>query len=624
MSIFDLIDIKYRIEENYTFVSNEKFIKDFKQISTLAFEDIFEHYDSDSFVDNMILYVSYYYKKDVKNAYQYLCKGIHLSRSVYQIYFDFLIQFDKFQELVDFIHKQDLSLDDYTVTEKFKAYFAIASEYILVPSSDSTDHTFEIKSKSMEELFTVAYKHKITSFNSNKFVSKSNKPFELKHDQTGCHSYIHKNAKAFYKNTLITTPLIPRNRGVWISLSTIPSRFTRDDFIPYLRNLSKNNVQIVLNICKVYQRSFNITPEQILEAKKNIIEELGNSVLINETEDYGPITKILGLRNLLDKQTIHSDDIVIIVDDDHLYRDNMVYLYQMIFTIYNADIVCGNTHFYIEKIRKVKSSSLSHLPLASDNYQDNIHGYLSFGITASLIPKVYDFYKKVRNDKNLVYHDDCIMTLFYKYHKLNTCVLNYLFIDSSYDSADALHIQPNAIMNRKLVEKKYLSKLPIYKRPIMTNNNVNEYSNVDVLVSEASIHYHSNTSLFLTSASKTGSNLVVKINNTSFNIPMLENNSINTYFINFFGEELKPREENILRKESSTEEVEAPVLTIAEYSMNEEEEEEEEETPVVVHVQPEVAQPELPVLTFQNLFIDKPVVPVVEKPKKTRKPRATK
>ena len=99
-----------------------------------------------------------------------------------------------------------------------------------------------------------------------------------------------------------------------VSMSTIPSRIK--SVYKTLDNIKKQNKQpekIFLNIPHEYKRFKN---EKINE--QDIIDLKRDNLVISRCEDFGPGTKIMG-----SIEEVKKYDCVIIIDDDHLYDENI-------------------------------------------------------------------------------------------------------------------------------------------------------------------------------------------------------------------------------------------------------------------------------------------------------------
>lgn len=106
-----------------------------------------------------------------------------------------------------------------------------------------------------------------------------------------------------------------RNEHIVISLSTTPYRINElEPFLDKLLQQKGNVAAIYLNVPYVFKRkNIPYTIPTWLEQKKGIT--------ILRCEDYGPGTKLLGTLANVD---LPSDTIIITVDDDVFYPDNLI------------------------------------------------------------------------------------------------------------------------------------------------------------------------------------------------------------------------------------------------------------------------------------------------------------
>jgi hypothetical protein len=94
-----------------------------------------------------------------------------------------------------------------------------------------------------------------------------------------------------------------------ISFTTIPSRFEKLNFV--IENLKKQlHHELWINIPKSYKRF----PDW-----NGVIPQFDPHVFVNECEDYGPASKVLG-----PAMKLAPDDLIIYLDDDTLYDERMV------------------------------------------------------------------------------------------------------------------------------------------------------------------------------------------------------------------------------------------------------------------------------------------------------------
>lgn len=264
-----------------------------------------------------------------------------------------------------------------------------------------------------------------------------------------------------YENLSIMDHIYKKPNDVYISLATIPPRLISNEFENVIKNLFAQHVKpknIVINICDVYRREFQIDQEVI---KRKIIDLKAkyNNLIFNISIDYGPITKILGLTHLLNLK-INDDDIVIIIDDDWQMKPYMTFYYRYMYQLYNCDCVFINEQ---EIIDQPNGKFIDNNILFYDNYCNFIYGWLSFSFKFKYVAKLLDFYKaNIHLDDWLWKHDDLTITLFYKSQNLYACGMNMYFNNSfvterlSIEENDALRIESDTCNKRLNLEKKML------------------------------------------------------------------------------------------------------------------------------------------------------------------------
>lgn len=105
---------------------------------------------------------------------------------------------------------------------------------------------------------------------------------------------------------------------IYVTITTIPERLVSNHFkkcIGSILNQTKSFNKIVLNIPYVYKRTgerYPEIPDWITREKK---------IIVNRCDDYGPATKLLG-----GWKVIPEDALILIADDDIIYRENALYL----------------------------------------------------------------------------------------------------------------------------------------------------------------------------------------------------------------------------------------------------------------------------------------------------------
>ena len=256
---------------------------------------------------------------------------------------------------------------------------------------------------------------------------------------------------------------ITQTNNIIVSLTSIPTRLILDDFITLIDKLVNQKIKpkyIILNICKKYRRKFIYDNEQFNE-RINYLKNNYNNIIINECEtDYGPITKVLGLLDLK-KNIINPNDIIIVVDDDWFHINNMTSVHELCYQLYDCDATFLNQQEIINwnKEHKLNMNILNDNVFLYDNYQSAVFGWMTYSFKFKTLNNLKDFYNRViGQDKDIWFHDDLIMTLYYKFYKLNCCgigkFLNELN-DNSLVELNALKNQFGAEKNRAELEEKF-------------------------------------------------------------------------------------------------------------------------------------------------------------------------
>jgi hypothetical protein len=230
-------------------------------------------------------------------------------------------------------------------------------------------------------------------------------------------------------------------------MSTIPSRIK--SVYKTLDNIKKQTIQpdqIFLNIPYEYKRFKNekINDYDLINLKRE-------NLVINRCEDFGPGTKIMG-----SIENVKKYDCVIIIDDDHLYDENIFSIFIEEFTKKKI-----NYSFYLNKIFNIKMGQCSD-------------GFL---INSDLLIGIETFYKKyVKNNTNMFMDDDLWLAIFLQKEKKSE-IKNLIKLFQKKKNKDIVYTQhdnskinglhltihkPGLFMNRRKIQKieylKYLIK----------------------------------------------------------------------------------------------------------------------------------------------------------------------
>jgi hypothetical protein len=163
---------------------------------------------------------------------------------------------------------------------------------------------------------------------------------------------------------------------IYVSLTTIPARIKNiNGCINSLLNQTRKPDQIFINVPTKYKRFV----ETINDEDLALIT--APNVKIVRCIDYGPGTKLLGSYKLLD-----NDSMLVIVDDDMIYKNYMIE------TMYQAFMANPNQAY------SFCVDIFGGVPVGK--------GADGFAINTSSLSKLDIFYEYIQNDKYLFYHDD--------------------------------------------------------------------------------------------------------------------------------------------------------------------------------------------------------------------------
>ncbi len=175
---------------------------------------------------------------------------------------------------------------------------------------------------------------------------------------------------------------------IYISLSTIPSRIKNlYKSVNSLLSQSQKPDKIFINIPMKYKRfAEKISDEQIPKFNNDVVE-------IIRCEDYGPGTKLLGSLNKFEKNSL-----VILADDDNVYKDYMI-----------------EKFFYFYSIDKNNSYSFYVHPLGNFGIGQGADGFAINTNHLDGIKKFYDL--AIKDYEQLFIHDDLWISYFLFYLK---------------------------------------------------------------------------------------------------------------------------------------------------------------------------------------------------------------
>lgn len=253
-----------------------------------------------------------------------------------------------------------------------------------------------------------------------------------------------------------------RSSKVYISLTTTPSRIHDiENVLESLNNQVIRADKIYLSVCNKYKRKFTELGEKDIEIELNNVE-------IIKTTDYGPATKLLGILEHNEKENfLNEGDQIIVVDDDIIYTDLLVFSHKLCRELYQCDIVAVNEKEIIKSWTPYEFNN--HDVFYIDNYKGYLYGWLSFSIiyNSNLTKEIFKFYKEqILLNPDIFYHDDLLFTLYsYKYN-LHVVENRFITIRNARTNNDSLDALRNLVLNDH--SSKYILEEKVYKQ-----NNIN-------------------------------------------------------------------------------------------------------------------------------------------------------
>jgi mannosyltransferase OCH1-like enzyme len=292
--------------------------------------------------------------------------------------------------------------------------------------------------------------------------------------------------------------------NIIISLAILPNRILINEFencLIFLLNQKITPKYIIINYCTEYKRIKNINYELFYNKISYFKNKYNDSIIFNESFDYGPITKALGLLHLNDniKSKIDNNDKIIIIDDDWKYNNLLTYYYELCYNLYNCDGIFIDEKNLINWNNNMEIISKKNI--FYDNYSGFAYGWLSFSFKYKYLSNLNDIYNELlKIDNNIFLHDDLTFTIFYKKFNLYICGIN-LFLPINdirlLEYSDGLRLDDNSYNMRFNLEQKFLK---IYNILFEVNNSIKiiknkEYNNnfiIDNLINERNLLYEIN------------------------------------------------------------------------------------------------------------------------------------
>jgi len=213
--------------------------------------------------------------------------------------------------------------------------------------------------------------------------------------------------------------------------------------------------KIIISLPYVYKNhknEINIKLVQSLAKHKNV-------VILRDIQDFGPITKFLGVINFIEKEKniIPNKTFIVCCDDDLNYKQDALKI--MVNQIMKNNYLACSFYTYINLI------NICRVGQGADMFA------VRFDITKGL----HQFYNTVvLNNKLLFYHDDLVVSVFLKHNKIKLEKINYP------SGTCYVHVNHNISALAKLTGNKSRKNLNIQ----LVIENSNFYSKIFLIISK--------------------------------------------------------------------------------------------------------------------------------------------
>ena len=252
---------------------------------------------------------------------------------------------------------------------------------------------------------------------------------------------------------------------IYVSLTIIPSRANQPIFLQNINKFIKDQEndyikieKMFINIPKEYKRFRDKINTHVIEDLKKIKQ----IEIIYLDIDYGPSSKYLGpLIN--NKYNIH-DSLLIIIDDDRIYNENLIKHFLICHQSYpHYEFYAGLWKYFFDKDYKYLKNDFLEITKYKEENKDNfkfgngLGGFFGFCLKIKNKREFIDYhYYILENYKKSFFHDEGITLGYLKKKELPIIYLKHLgCYEYKKESVDALCLSGSC--DRSKVEKDILS-----------------------------------------------------------------------------------------------------------------------------------------------------------------------
>jgi hypothetical protein len=240
-----------------------------------------------------------------------------------------------------------------------------------------------------------------------------------------------------------------------VSLTTIPPKF-QHLYLTINSILSQSVMpdMIIIHIPKKYN-NYNYEPHMLPSFSSDIV------FINNDTEDFGPATKLLGLRNTDVYSKMSNDDMIIIIDDDRTYNKNLIKNMMYYHSVYPEKVltVAGwDIEFLSNKKYTINNKKMPRgVEFRQCGYTDVLGGCCGFLLTKSMCP--FNYHSEIFNlhpSQPYYYVDDVWISGFLTLSNIDIYIVpNAIFMDEMRNINDRicpLYDNTRSYKNTKCIE----------------------------------------------------------------------------------------------------------------------------------------------------------------------------
>lgn len=261
-------------------------------------------------------------------------------------------------------------------------------------------------------------------------------------------------------NNVLFKKINLKNFDVYICLTTIPTRANNQILLKNINNFIENQnykfKNILLTIPKNYKRfNTNISKDVI-----DILRKTKKIKIIEIDNDYGPASKYLGP---LINNYIKEDDLLVVIDDDRIYNNNLVKHLVMAYRSFSQyEFYSGLWSYFFDKNYKYLSKNYLEITIYKEknedkfNFGNGLGGFFGFAMNIKNKKEFIDYNLKILKIINKsFFHDEGILLGYLKKKEKSIIYLKHVGCEE-YDKETVDALCKSGLCNRELIEKEIL------------------------------------------------------------------------------------------------------------------------------------------------------------------------